>query len=147
MYCLTQSYTGLTLSKASWQQDLICGYSFSFVSLREWWGRHKSDSDREAALTSAKVILLACFLISVSPRRSFILRYLQEERSVRLSLLMLQTSSQQTVFFIRVACSAGSLPPSTSLLPLSIQRGRQWFDLLHWRRLLPFIKLPLYLLL
>lgn len=35
------------------------------------------------------------------------------------------------------------VPSSTSLLPLSIQRGRQWFNLFHWRRLLPFIKLPL----
>lgn len=35
------------------------------------------------------------------------------------------------------------VPSSTSLLPLSIQRGRQWFYLFHWRRLLPFIKLPL----
>lgn len=34
-------------------------------------------------------------------------------------------------------------PSSTSLLPLSIQRGRQWFNLFHWRRLLPFIELPL----
>ena len=37
------------------------------------------------------------------------------------------------------------LPPSSSLLPLSVQRGWQWFHLLHWWRLLPFIKLPLYL--
>lgn len=36
-------------------------------------------------LTSAKVILLACFLISVSPRRSFILRYLQEQRLWRVN--------------------------------------------------------------
>lgn len=40
----------------------------------------------------------------------------------------------------------GCVPPSSSLLPLSVQRGRQWFNLLHWWWLLPLVKLPLNLL-
>lgn len=91
-------------------------------------------------LTSAKVILLACFLISVRPRRSFIFRYLEGKR--RMLLPQIWTGHVAFLDPIVNFSSKSVVPSSTSLLPLSIQWGRQWFDLFYWRWFLPLIKFP-----
>lgn len=86
-------------------------------------------------LTSPKLMRLACFRISVSPSRSFILRYLGMGARGQRGLSPIPS--------LPSPAGPRGPPAAASLLALPVQGRRQRLHLLHGRRLLPLVELPL----
>lgn len=89
-------------------------------------------------MTSPKLMRLACFRISVSPSRSFILRYLGRGRGV---------SWEGEASALPAPPGPRAPPAAASLLALPVEGRGQRLHLLHGRRLLPLVELALNLVL